>query len=184
MAPPDGALQGFSASDVMTVLGAVEGTSLTWSGGQPSELSLTFSEPGVACFAVDPYSYGWLSFDVVLTMQALDGSVDGEIPVRIGAYPGDDGELGRIELGVYAYLANTLPTDAFVETYGIDRFDLSPYDEAALELSGAIEDPTAPPTITGELAVHGVTLHDCSDEPGAPCEGNQYTELGRASWGN
>ena len=183
-APPDGALQGFSADDVMAVLNGVEGTSITWTGGEPSDLALAFSAPEVACFTVDSYSYGLLGFDVVPTVQAADGSVDGQIPVHVSASPGQDGALAAIELSIYAYLANTLPVDAFVQTYGIDQFDLSPYDEAALEFSGVVVDPQAGSTITGSLAVHGVTLHNCSDEPGAPCEGNQYTELGRATWGN
>jgi len=186
-APIDGAFQEFSGQDVLDLIGAAAGLTLTWEGGEPSPVVVTAShEDGAICFtATGGYeggSLGHLRMDASATVAAEDGSMDGTFDVVVRGRPAADGTLEEAGLSVYAPYATQMPIAQFEETYGITGVDFTGYERAGLDFSGNYMPEGG---VAGALTVLGIIPADCDDiPPGEGCEGDTIDEIAMATWGN
>ena len=110
-------------------------------------------------------------------VKALSGQGGRERPGQRHVLDGadDPGHVARVAAGQVRA--------EFESTYGVSGFNLSAYDQASLDVTGTFAPDGAGASIaTGRMAVMGLTLADCSNEPGSACEGTQSQEVGSADW--
>lgn len=174
----------FSAADALALAAKATDLSLTWQGGEPTALTLSLAHDGAAICAgyQGEGAAGNLRFTAQATVQTADGRWDGTFPVEVQARPAADGTLASVFVQVPAPYGNSIPAADFAATYGLADIDLTGYDEGALNFSGEFLPAGDAATASGAVDVLGVKLHMCSDEPGAPCEGNTYDSLDTATW--
>jgi hypothetical protein len=185
--PLDATLFAFTAQDAAALASASAPASLTWSAGGTTELTLDLAPAtDVACAVLSsgPELGQGIAFEAVLHAVSDDGRIDGDIPVLVHATAGADGALEAVTLlsSGSAHLTGVPPAE-FESTYGVSGFDLSAYDQASLDVTGTFAPDGAGASVaTGRMAVMGLTLADCSNEPGSACEGTQSVEVGTADW--
>ncbi|NVB41086.1 hypothetical protein G6O69_24820 [Pseudenhygromyxa sp. WMMC2535] len=182
--PLDHALQGFSAADALALINDDWGLEIIWEEQSATALSLSAAHDGEAICAVvgsGEGEAGSLRFGAVLTLTGTD--LDATIPVEVVATADEMGALANVS--VYSDIYSSL-VDApdFADTYGEFGVDVSGYDLAGVEFSGAFAPSDVPGSADGSLAVLGAMNPDCSDVPGEPCEGIDTEELARATWAN
>ncbi|NJK31274.1 MAG: hypothetical protein HC927_02025 [Deltaproteobacteria bacterium] len=185
--PFDTALEGFSAADALALINQPWISQLTWQGGEPVELELSAAHDGAeVCASVTPGfgTLGSLRFGAELMLTTGDGVVQAAFPITVTAEPNEMGALGQVHAWHEAPYGNLVDVSEFAERFGEFGVDVSDYDVAGIEFSGAFAPSDLPGSADGSLAVLGGILPNCSDEPGAPCEGIDVTELARAEWGN
>jgi hypothetical protein len=173
----------FSGDDALALIAAAQGVELSW-GGEPTAMTLAVTPGAVAC-AYDSGDWaGQLRIPAEIAVQTADGRWDGSFAVDVLATPAADGSLASVTVQISGAYASTVSVDAFAATFGIADVELSGFDEAGLDFRSEFTPKEGGPAVTGASTVLGVKLHMCSNEPGAGCEGNQYTELDMASWSN
>jgi hypothetical protein len=173
-------IAGFSAADALALVAAAGDLSLTWQGAQPTAMTLELAHDGApVCAVYEGESIGALRFAVDAKVKTADDRWDGNFPVEVSARPAADGTLAAVSVYVPAAYANSVAAADFAAFFGLAGIDLTGYDEGALDFSGEFT-PAAP--ASGKVDVLGVKHHMCSNEPGAPCEGNTYVTLDSAAW--
>ena len=182
----EGAFGEFSAADVLARINAAVDTKLRWQGLPAVPFTLEAVHEGApVCFRAIPeadgYPVGQLRSELQLAAVAGDYSMNGQFSVDVYAEPNPDGSLGDVRIDIYAPYASTVDLQTFIERYGIKGLDLSGFDQAGLTFSGTF---TADGAAIGALTVLGVIQADCSNEPGAGCEGNDIREIAMAEWTN
>lgn len=174
------AIAGFSAADALARVAAADSLALTWEGADPTALTLELTHDGApVCALYDSASPGALRFGATAAVATADGRWHGAFPVEVSARPAADGTLESVYVYIPAPYASTVPAAEFAASFGLDDIDLAGYDEAALDFGGEFFPDGF---VDGKLDVLGVINHMCSDQPGAPCEGNEYVTLATATW--
>lgn len=170
----------FSAADALALAAGADGLSLTWEGAEPTALTLDLvHDGGPICATYTGDEIGALRFVADAAVTTADGRWDGNFPVEVTARPAIDGTLAAVQLYRYAPYAATVPAADFAAFFGLQGVDLTGYDEASLDFSGEFTPASA---ASGKVDVLGVVKHMCSNEPGAPCMGNDVTILESATW--
>lgn len=172
---------GFSADDALALIASVEAMSLTWQGGEATGLTLAITPGSVACANDVGDSRGTLRIPSELKIQTADGRWDGSFAVDVTAVPTSDGALAGASVEIRAAFAATVAADDFAAKFGLAGIDLSGFDEGGMTLRADFAPGDAGGTMTGAVTVLGVKKAMCSDEPGAPCAGNDYVELDMAA---
>ena len=178
--PFDAEWAGVSAAEALALLDAFPALELQWSGDTPTSLTIEAAPVGAtACGRIDADDFAApLSFDVALTMKSADGRLDGALTLRADANVDALGELSELSIqrdapyGDYASLAD------FEETFGIYGVDLSGFDGAGITFDLTCDAEGH----HGAITVLGATTHECSEEPGAPCEGTDMIEVVSGTW--
>jgi hypothetical protein len=179
----DDAVAQFSGADALALIAAAQDVQLSW-GGEPTAMTLAVTPGAVAC-AYDSGDWaGQLRIPAEIAVQTADGRWDGSFAVDVLATPAADGSLSSVIVQITAAYASTVAIDEFAAKFGIADVDLSGFDEGGLTFSSEYTPADGGPAVTGALTVLGVKLPMCSSEPGAGCEGNDYTELDMATWSN
>lgn len=172
----------FSANDALALVAKAPNLALTWQGAPATAMTLAVAPGEIACAPVDGGQLGTLRIPAKATVTTADGRWNGAFDVELSARPANDGALAGVSIFVQNSFINTvLPAD-FEATFGLKDIDFTGYDEGALDFSGEFVPAGDAATATGQATVLGVKLHMCSNEPGAPCEGNTYDELAIATW--
>jgi hypothetical protein len=177
----DAAVADFSAADALALVAAAGDLELAWQGSAPTAMTLELVPGAVACATDSGEWAGQLRIPAEATVATADGRWSGTFAVEVLATAAADRSLASAYVQIPAPYAATVPAADFLAAYGIADVDLTGYDEAALDFSGEFLPDAA---VSGSVTVLGVKLHMCSDEPGAGCEGNDYTELTTATFKN
>lgn len=175
----DAAVAGFSAEDALALVAAAAELSLTWQGGQPTAMSLDLSPGTVACAIDSGDMAGTLRIPATAAVQTEDGRWNGSFAVEVVAQPAGDGSLAAVRVAIPTPFVATVPAAEFLAAFGLSGVDLTGYDEGSLDFTGDFQPGGG---ATGQVTVLGVKNPMCSNEPGAPCEGNDYTEIEMATW--
>lgn len=182
--PFDADFGAFSAADALALLAAHPQHMLDWEGDAPSPLTLSAVHDGAPiCARTSPSSSEGegdtpISFGVELTMSSEDGRLDGTLDLTARAMADANGELAELYLTHEAPYAQHVAPDAFEATYGVHGVDLSGYDGGGITFDANV----TPEYSTGAITVLGAVVHECSDEPGEPCEGTDMLELDGGTW--
>jgi hypothetical protein len=181
--PFDAAFGAFSAADALALLAAHPAHMLDWDGDAPSPLTLSAEHDGAPiCARMSPSGDEGgdtpISFGVEMTMLSEDGRLDGTLDLTARAMADANGELVELYLTHEAPYAEYVSAQAFEGTYGVHGVDVSGYDGGGLTFDASI----TPAYSTGAITVLGAVVHECSDEPGAPCEGTDMIELEGGTW--
>lgn len=176
------AVAGFSAEDALALLAAPSAFELTWQGEAPTAMTLAVTPGEAVCAAIEGDSIGALRIPADAAVTTADGRWSGSFAVEVWAQPAADGTLAAVRVQSFAPYASTVPAGEFEATFGLKEVDLAGFDEAALDFSGEFVPSGEGASATGQVTVLGVNLPMCSDEPGAPCEGNDYVEIENATW--
>jgi hypothetical protein len=173
----------FSAADALALAAKASGLSLTWQGQDPTELTLGLAHDGDSiCARYEGESVGSLRFGATATVKTADGRWDGAFPVEISVQPAADGTLASVQFYRYAPYGETVPAADFAAFFGLQDVDLTGYDAASLDFSGEFTPAGEAAAASGKLDVLGVIQHMCSNEPGAPCMGNDVQTIESATW--
>lgn len=172
----------FSANDALAMVATAPNLALTWQGAPATAMTLALAPGEVACTAVEGGELGGLRIPAQATVTTADGRWNGTFAVELTARPDQDGALAGVDLHVPAPYVDSVPAADFQATFGLADVDLTGYDEGSLDFSGSFVPAGDAATATGQLTVLGVKLHMCTNDPGAPCEGNTYDELEMATW--
>ena len=175
------AIAKFSAQDALDLVAKTPGLALTWQGAPATAMTLSVEPGDVACTFIDG-EVGALRIPATATVKTADGRWDGSFAVELSARPDAEGALAGVNLFIQAAYANSVPTADFEATFGLKDVDFTGYDEGGLDFSGEFVPAGDAATATGQVTVLGVKHAMCSNEPGAPCEGNTYDELAIATW--
>jgi hypothetical protein len=181
--PFDAAFGGFSAADALALLATHPEHVLTWDGDEPTPLTLTAVHDGAPiCARMSPTTESEgdtpISFGVEVTMLSDDGRLDGTLDLTARAMADASGELTELYLTHEAPYAEHVSPEDFEATYGIHGVDLSGYDGGGLTFDASV----TPEYSTGAITVLGAVVHQCSDEPGEPCEGTDMQEIEGGTW--
>lgn len=182
--PLDADVLGFTGADALALINRAWLFELTWQGSEPVELTLSAAHDGESvCASLVPGQANVLVFGATITLATGDGVVDAAFPVVVTAEANEQGALGQVH--VYKDNAGLLGDAAdFAADFGEFGVDVSGYDLAGIDFSGAFVDNDAPGSADGSLTVLAADNADCSGEPGDACEGIDVIELARAEWGN
>lgn len=182
--PLDADVLGFTGADALALINRAWLFELTWQGSEPVELTMSAAHDGESvCASLVPGQANRLVFGATITLATGDGVVDAAFPVVVTAEANEQGELGQVH--VYKDNAGLLGDAAdFAVDFGEFGVDVSGYDLAGIDFSGAFVDNDAPGSADGSLTVLAADNADCSGEPGDACEGIDVIELARAEWGN
>lgn len=173
----------FSAADALALVTKAEGLALTWQGQDPTALTLELAHDGDAiCAGYEGEAIGALRFGASAAVKTADGRWDGNFPVEVAVRPAADGTLAAVSVYRYAPYGETIPAADFATFFGLQDVDLTGYDEASLDFSGDFTPTGDAAAATGRVDVLGVIKHMCSNEPGAPCMGNDVQILESADW--
>lgn len=178
------AIAGFSAADALALVAKAPELTLTWKDAQPTAMDLELTHDGSPVCAVyeGDGPLGALRFSASAAVTTDDGRWDGEFPLEVSAHPGPDGALASVRIYIPAAYLNSVPAADFLDTFGLADIDLTGYDEGSLDFSGEFTPAGEAAVATGQVTAFGVKLHNCSDEPGGGCPGNDYVELANATW--
>lgn len=177
----DDAIAKFSANDALAVVAKAPNLALTWQGVPATAMTLSLTPGAVACTAIEG-EIGTLRIPATATVQTADGRWDGSFAVEVSARPDAGGQLAGVTVFIQAAYASTVPAADFQAAFGLADVDLTGYDEGALDFSGEFVPAGDAATATGQVTVLGVKKAMCSNDPGAPCEGNTYDEIEMATW--
>lgn len=182
--PLDADLVGFSGADALALINRAWIFQWAWQGSAAVDLQLSAAHDGAeVCASIVPGQANRLAFGATITLATGDGVVMAEFPVVVTAEADEQGELGQVHVwNDNAYVL--APAAEFAERFGEFGVDVSEYDLAGIEFSGAFVENDAPGSADGSLTVLGGIDPNCSDVPGDACEGVDVTELARAEWGN
>jgi hypothetical protein len=182
--PLDADVLGFTGADALALINRAWLFELTWQGSEPVELTLSAAHDGESvCASLVPGQANRLVFGATITLATGDGVVDAAFPIVVTAEADEQGELGQVH--VYKDNAGLLGDAAdFAADFGEFGVDVSGYDLAGIDFTGAFVDNDAPGSADGSLTVLAADNADCSGEPGDACEGIDVIELARAEWGN
>ena len=171
---------GVSAAEALALLDAFPALELHWDGDAPTSLTIEAAPAGAtACGRIDSNGLAApLHFDVAVTMQSEDGRLDGALILRADANLDAEGELSELSIrrdaayGDYASIAD------FEDAFGVHGVDLSGYDGGGItfDLTCSADGHH------GAITVLAAEAHECSDEPGEPCEGTDMIELVGGTW--
>lgn len=178
----DAAVALFSGADAVALIAAAPPLSLTWQGSPPTAMTLAVTPGEVVCATDSGSTAGSLRIPATAAIETADGRWSGSFAVEIYATPADDGTLAEVRVGVPAVYGATVPAAEFLATYGLADIDLAGFDEGGIDFSGNYVPADGGASATGQVTVIGMNMHMCSNEPGAPCEGNEYVELDMATW--
>ena len=169
-----------SAAEALALLDAFPALELHWDGDAPTSLTIEAAPAGAtACGRIDSNGLAApLHFDVAVTMQSEDGRLDGALILRADANLDAEGELSELSIrrdaayGDYASIAD------FEDAFGVHGVDLSGYDGGGItfDLTCSADGHH------GAITVLAAEAHECSDEPGEPCEGTDMIELVGGTW--
>ncbi|MEZ4382318.1 MAG: hypothetical protein R3A79_13280 [Nannocystaceae bacterium] len=177
--PFDAAWAGASVDEALALLAAHPDLQLQWDGDAPTPLTIEATAIGAAaCGRIDATDLSApLSFDVAVTMKSEDGRLDGSLQLRAEARV--DGE-GVAELSIRrdAPYGDYAAVESFAEAFGVHGVDLSGYDGGGISFDLSCDADGQ----HGAITVLGAQVHECSDEPGAPCEGTDMIELASGAW--
>ena len=175
--PLDATWGSFSASEALALLDDYPDLELQWDGDEATPLSVLVQPADeVACGSMAPG--GDLRFDVDLTMSSEDGRLDGSLGLQARTVSDAQGQLEEISISHYAPYADHVALDEFEDRFGVHGVDLSGYDGAGITFDLTCNELGH----FGAITVLGATVHECSDEPGAGCEGTDMTELEGGTW--
>jgi hypothetical protein len=180
----DAAVALFSGDDALALVAAAGPLSLQWAGAEPTEMTLALTPGAVACATDSGSEAGALRIPASAQVVTADGRWDGSFAVELYAAPAADGSLASVRLGVPAAYASTVDAAQFEASFGLADVDLSGFDGGGLDFSGEFTPAQGGATAHGQVTVLAVNHHMCSNEPGAPCEGDDIQELDMATWTN
>ena len=142
--PLDADVLGFTGADALALINRAWLFELTWQGSEPVELTLSAAHDGESvCASLVPGQANALVFGATITLATGDGVVDAAFPVVVTAEADEQGELGQVH--VYKDNAGLLGDAAdFATDFGEFGVDVSGYDLAGIDFTGAFVDNDAP----------------------------------------
>jgi len=183
--PFDAAWEGHSALEALALLDGHSNLELQWGGDAqkadpPTPMTLQVEPAGTsACGRISPAEDSApLRFSVSATMKSDDGRLDGAIELEAMSRVDGEGGLGELMIHNPGYLDDIVSLEEFEETFGVHGVDFGDYNGGGLSfnLTSSAEN------YFGAMTVLGATIHECSNEPGEPCQSADTLEITGGVW--
>ncbi|MEZ4452965.1 MAG: hypothetical protein R3B09_26130 [Nannocystaceae bacterium] len=178
--PFDVAWGSHSAADALALLDAFPSLSLQWEGDAATSLTISATPSGgSACGRIAPLGAdAGLRFGVDVTMKSDDGRLDGVVALEGRSELDLEGALTALRIDRVAPYGDVAAPEDFEARFGVHGVDLGGYDGGGITFSLTCDAEG----LAGNLTVLGATIHECSDDPGAGCEGTDMTEIVSGLW--
>jgi hypothetical protein len=161
--PNSAKVEGYSADDVLSLLGRATSASVASTGSAPSTASLAFSaQSDHACAVLDDGfatlgGEGSLYVRAALLIKSADGRIDATWPLGITATSTPSGEIQEVRVAFDD--AQISATSDFGARYGLRDVDVSRFDSAIANLSLSA---TTQAPLSGTLTVTGFKNAPCA----------------------